>query len=276
MGIPESTIVAAERWLVELSLRDFSGARLILRSAPDYRDLTPTQYEIALDWLRACGLVLADGRLSQPSAVPGLLVFDAAIEQEAPPWLMDADVLVLESADLPIDALNLAAALRLAEEDVFDHVQAVWRKFDDRLQRELGAAGEVAMIEWLSERVSSEIVHVSSYDDTAGYDIELRDGSRVQARVEVKATRKLDAIVLFLSRNEYNTMLRHDSWCLQVVGLDAQDNMRSLAWLRREDIQAWAPTDASLGAWQSMKLTVSANLLQKGAAPQVSSAQFGG
>src|SRR5258707_446285 len=110
VDVPKSTLVGAARWLYELRRRDLEAARFILRTAPTYKnDLTPTQYELALEWLIKNRLVDAWGGVADPLGNPAQLVLIAAIDELQPSWLADADVLVPDTRDLPLDILEIGS-----------------------------------------------------------------------------------------------------------------------------------------------------------------------
>lgn len=265
----ESILIAAARWLSELSFRDEASARTSLRTQVQFRDLTPTQYETALDWLKTKSLDPAHSAPEYSTRSPGARVLGAALEASAPAWLPDADSLVRDPGELPLDVVELGKRLAVHPDEIYDEVKRVWRKFTDTAQRALGAAGETALTQWLEVNVNARVLHVSEFDDTAGYDVALIAGGRIQARIEVKSTRREDSVVLFLSRNEIETMRERDNWCLQVVHLDASDGIRSLSWVTPETILAGEPQDGLLASWQSMKMILPSEVLQPGVAPPI-------
>jgi len=271
VSTPKYILLGAARWLAELRLRDLSSARSSLKTAPAYRTLTPTQYESAFEWLLSRDLVSVSGEVLDSYGQPAAQVMRKAIDEMEPPWLADADSLIKQPADLPLDVLEIGEVLEMGQEDVFDEVKRAWRKFDDTAQRELGAAGELAMMGWLEEHCDGDVIHVSSYDDTAGYDIALEVNGARLARIEVKATRRIDSAVVYLSRNEFETMRRSPTWCLQVISLNAGGDIRSIGWLPSALLEDWAPRDRPGGVWQSMRLSVPIGELRPGSAPPVNS-----
>lgn len=94
-------------------------------------------------------------------------------------------------------------------------------------------------------------------------------GSAVRAQVEVKSSRDADRASFYLSRNEYRTMIGSQRWCIQLVLLDAHDDLLELRWVDSADIREWAPQDTSLGGWESAKFLVPPHLLRSGAPPAV-------
>ena len=275
MNVSSSILVAARRWLIELNYQDESRARIALGAVPGRRDITPTQYEIALEWIKSNGLYPRNqsGTPLVPSA--GAIVLAAAIETATPPWLADADSLVQSPDDIPIDVAELGVLLDLDPTEMFDVVRRAWHKFDDTARRQLGLAGELAFVEWLQRHTVAQVVHISMFDDSAGYDMALTIEGRVCARVEVKSTRREDSARIYLSRNEVETMLVYSSWCLQLVQLDASNALRKVSWVSRESILSGVPLDGSRGSWQSMRMTLSQDILRPGLAPQIASAVRG-
>ena len=269
VDVANSILVGAARWLHELAFRDEDGARLSLRTQAGFRDLTPTQYEIALDWLRGSNLYPVREVSEDWTRSAGARVLGAAVGASTPPWLPDADSLIRTPSDLPIDIVELGKQLGLNHQQIFDEVRRVWRKFDDAAQRALGAAGEAALVRWLEENVDAKVIQVSLFDDTAGYDLALMIGQQTHARIEVKSTRREDSVIVFLSRNELDTMRANADWCLQVVHLNQDDSIRFLSWITPETIYAGEPRDGRLATWQSMKMTLPTHALRPGPAPPV-------
>lgn len=269
MQTPDSTLVAARRWLHELNHGDLDHCRSVFRASPAYRDLTPSQYELALDWLRFNGVLTNDGQFGKRLLEPPSDILRLALEEANPPWLSSADSLVEGPGDLPIDVLELGNELGLDDSAIFECLTAAWRKHDDSARRALGAAGELAYIDWLTARTDATIEHVSFYDDSAGFDVAMLVGASVRAQIEVKSSRNADGFSFYLSRNEYRTMVGSRRWCMQLVLLDGRDDLLDLRWVQSADIREWAPKDTSLGDWESAKFSVPPHLLRSGAPPVV-------
>jgi hypothetical protein len=266
---PDAILLAAKRWLVELEQREPNLARITFRTAARFRDITPTQYESALIWLQQHGLVDIGGALATASVSPGLQVLRAALQESKPIWLANADELIPDSSALPLDLLELGSLIGLGELDLHDEVLRAWRQFDDSAQAALGIAGELAMSSWLMKHTMAEVVQFAGQDDSVGFDFALRIDQRIVARIEVKATRRPNNVVFYLSRNEYRVMLKRQNWCLQLIQLDADGAISSLLWAPKEKLVGWAPKDGEEGVWQSMRLDLPLETLEHGPAPEL-------
>src|SRR5215211_5830686 len=107
---PAETVTrAAERWLRLLRASTFAQAAALLRTDANYTDLTTTQYISALEWLKILRLVvetpLGLGLSPQldglPTELSRQILLERAFEDDSPPWLRDADILVPDTAALP-------------------------------------------------------------------------------------------------------------------------------------------------------------------------------
>ncbi|GLY97190.1 hypothetical protein Acsp02_44440 [Actinoplanes sp. NBRC 103695] len=185
----------------------------------------------------------------------GVMVLEAAIESARPNWLPDADELVLDSPDLPEDLTAAAVALDLERDAVAGCVHHVWAKVDNERRAEVGLAGELALLHFLRTLPGDAIVrHVAADSDGYGYDIDLvaQGGS---AHLEVKSTTRRGRLVFYLSRNEYDVMLRDSCWVLLVALLDEGRDVVALGVVDREWIRSSVPLDRSArGRWQSVRL----------------------
>src|SRR5580693_7509409 len=101
MPTPPSPILrAASRWLEHLQTSSFGRTRALFMSHTAFRDITPTQYTRAYEWLQEHGL-LPPSR-SSPDLVKSE-VFRAAIREAV--WFTETDDLISGPVDLPEDAL---------------------------------------------------------------------------------------------------------------------------------------------------------------------------
>lgn len=95
------------------------------------------------------------------------------------------------------------------------------KKFDAAVLVQIGLKGEQAFVDALRERLpaSATISHVSLFDDSLGYDVEVRVGSAQRICFEVKTTsRKSRKFEFFLSRNEAQVASKLGaSWLLGLV-----------------------------------------------------------
>lgn len=266
-----ATLVGAQRWLGELSIRSIESASQVFRDFPQYRDLTPGQYNFALDWLQNVGAVNRAGEvlphlLERPSTVLELFLLE-----EQPAWLADADHLVKSVLELPLDVIEVAEMLGLSPEIALEEVSRAWRKFDDRHQREVGLIGEVLFADLLSSTRECSVTRVSEFDDSMGYDI-LATGPNNSAHVELKSTTRAGRVTFYLSRNEFETMNRDLLWCLQVVRLSTlRDAIDKVWWVPASAIRDSSPEDQGEGRWQSCRFDLVESQLHVGFAPQVDS-----
>lgn len=258
---PEPVLLAAKRWLDILpNSGGIPRAQALLTTHPNYSDLTPTQYATALTWIRELGLLNEVG-----SKVPTAnQVMGAVFEKAAPPWVQDADELVQTPDELPSDIVSAGKALGLDPNDVFDQLLSSWGKVDKAIRERVGAAGEAALVALLRESTDGRVEHVSAWSDGFGYDIAFRLGA-IAAHIEVKSTTRRGRFTAYLSRHEYNVMLRDPSWVLVTVHLTADLEMVGVGWVPREWIAANVPRDHGLfGSWASVKLKIPSDVVTDG------------
>jgi hypothetical protein len=251
-GLPEPVLRAAVRWLERLPVSGAARVRALFTAHSDFSDITPTQYDAAYAWLRETGLL--DGlRCSIPAH---RRVFDAAIAHSGAPWLPDADLLVQGPDELPDDALRAAEALGLSEHEAYAQLAAVWGKVDAAERKRIGAAGELALVELLTASVEARVEHVAAWSDGYGYDISVH-ASQHRAHLEVKTTLRRSRLTVYLSRNEYETMLRDPDWELVAIRLAHDLQLQAVATVPRDWIASQVPEDQSPhGRWESCRLDV--------------------
>ncbi|MFF4829400.1 protein NO VEIN domain-containing protein [Streptomyces sp. NPDC001312] len=249
---PDPVLRAAVRWLERLPASGAARIRALFTAHSDYSDITPTQYDAAYEWLRQTGL-LDNVRSRIPAH---RRVFDAAIAHSGALWLPDTDLLVRGPDELPDDALRTAEALGLSESEAYTQIAAVWGKVDAGERARIGAAGELALVELLTASVDARVEHVAAWADGYGYDIAVHSG-RHRAHLEAKATVRRGRLTIYLSRNEYETLLRDPAWELVAVRLTPQLELDAVATVPKEWITSKAPADRSAaGRWESCRLDV--------------------
>lgn len=247
---PDPVLVGAARWLHELQDGSTEHAFSVLTSAPQYRDVTPTQYGLAHTWLRESGLLDLRARPVARDAA-ALAVLKHALEYAPPPWLKDAEAAVSEPGELPEDLLATVAALELPAEAAFTVVRALSRKFDAGERARVGAWGEEALCLLLERASDGRVDHIAGYDDTAGFDIAWRLG-HVSLHIEVKTTTRRGRLVFYLSRNEFEVAAMDPSWRLAVVLATPGEPIRALAAVSTEWLVESAPSEHAVGArWES-------------------------
>ncbi|WP_082661302.1 MULTISPECIES: protein NO VEIN domain-containing protein [unclassified Rhodococcus (in: high G+C Gram-positive bacteria)] len=258
---PDPVLLAALRWLEMLSHSEMPRVRALLTSSARYGDITPTQYSVAYEWLSGIGAVDMAGRpiFRKPWRAS---LFQAAILASL--WFADADVLVKDAVELPEDAVRAADALGLDYGSAFAHIQAAWGKVDTEHRAQIGLAGEVALVELLRARTGAIVEHVALESDGFGYDISVRSDV-VNMDLEVKSTTRKGRLVLYLSRNEFETCNRDPDWNLVVLRLDAELSLVSVATVNQDWIRATLPSDRHrYGRWESARLDVPVGALTPG------------
>lgn len=268
-AVSEPTFIGAARWIRELANRGVQESTRRIRTAPRYRDLTPTQYHNAFEWLKHLGVVNASGLSPQfDGASAAALVLSRYLEVINPAWLGQIDDLVRSSSDFPIDIVELIKKAEISESLVLEASRGVARKFDDQKLREIGRKGESLLLDELKGLTDKPTVWVSETDDTAGFDIfvgDLKDG----VEVEVKSTVVLSRVRFYLSRNEFQRMRSSDRWSLQIVVLDDQ-GIAAVRYVDHAWIEQAAPHDVDEhSAWQSARFEVPPSQLSEGLHPRI-------
>ncbi|TDD29999.1 DUF3883 domain-containing protein [Kribbella turkmenica] len=255
---PEPVLRAAARWLEHLPASDLARTRALFTTHSGFTDITPTQYAAALDWLKDGGLLSTAGTRSSQRAS----LFEAAVLESL--WFRDADALISSPEALPDDALRAAEALSIGPEAAHAVIRAAWGKVDTAERARLGAAGEEALVELLSSIAGVSVVHVAKESDGFGYDIQLTTDAQT-VHLEVKTTTRRGNLRIYLSRNEYDTMLRDRAWTLVAVRLTEELKLAALATINRDWVHGVAPVDSAPGArWESVRLDVPPDVLTAG------------
>lgn len=256
---PEPVLLAAKRWLELLpSSGGLARAQALVTSHGAYNDLTPTQYATALTWIRDTGLIESVG-----SGIPvPLRILGALFERGELPWMRDADQLVREPSELPTDVLNSGAALGLDANAVYGQLLSSWGKVDTAARERVGAAGEVGLVEMLGSRTTASVERVSVWSDGYGYDIEVVSDS-IAAHLEVKSTTRRGRMAVYLSRNEFDVMLRDESWSLVLVRLNSELAVIGTGSVPNQWIVERAPRDVDVSArWASCKLEIPPDVVE--------------
>ncbi|MGK5497928.1 protein NO VEIN domain-containing protein [Streptomyces sp. URMC 125] len=252
MSVPPNPVLgAAVRWLERLPTSGAARIRALFTTHSDFSDITPTQYEFAYEWICRTGL-LDDVRSSIPAR---RRVFDSAVAHSGP-WFQDADTLVREPGELPDDILRAAEALGISEAEAYVHVRTAWGKVDTAERSKIGAAGELALVKLLTVSTYASVEHVAAWSDGYGYDIGVQ-APQHHVHIEAKSTIRRGRLVVYLSRNEYETMLRDPAWELVAVRLTPELDPKAVATVPRDWIAAQVPADRTVcGRWESCRLDV--------------------
>lgn len=255
---PEPVLRAAARWLEHLPASDLARTRALFTTHSAFTDITPTQYAAALEWLKDRGLLSTAGATSSQRAA----LFEAAVGESL--WFRDADTLISAPESLPDDALRAAEALGLGPEAAHAAIRSAWGKVDTAERARLGSAGEQALVELLSSSTAVSVRHVAKESDGFGYDIEVTTDAQT-VHLEVKSTTRRGNLRIYLSRNEYDTMLRDRAWTLVAVRLTEELTLAALATINRDWVHDAAPVDSAPGSrWESVRLDVPPDVLTAG------------
>lgn len=258
---PEPVLLAAKRWL---DILPTSGgvprARALLTTHSRYSDLTPTHYATALTWLRDLDLLEGVGSTLPTAKV----VLGAVFEKAAPLWVQDADELVRCPEELPMDVVAAGEALGLAPSDVYEQLVFSWGKVDTAAREKVGAAGETVLVDLLREKGDAHVEHVSTRSDGYGYDIAYSTDT-FSCHLEVKSTTRVGKFIAYLSRHEYETMLRDPDWVLVTVRLTTGFDLLGVGSVSSDWIAANVPCDSGVfGSWATVKLNVPAEAIAAG------------
>lgn len=256
---PRSLLVGAVRWLREIESSSVERAWTALTTQPRYGDLTATQYSAALGWLRSTGCLTGGDR-------PATLVLETAIVASQPSWLPDADDLIRSPDELPLDVVDVAAALGIGPRECFSIVTAASGKVDTAVRERVGALGEEAVVSLFERDVACRVRHDAAAQDGLGYDVTVETDTST-LHVEVKATTRRGRLRFFLSRNEYSVMLTDNAWRLVVVLLPDPlvSRVCALATVSTSWIRENAPVDGpGTARWESARFAVPAGALVPG------------
>jgi hypothetical protein len=262
----EGVLRAAQRWLDLLERSDVVQAAALIRSEARLTDLSTTQYASALDWLRAVGFVV-DGSFGSAlhpelrglsGSAKGQHLFRSSLQALDPPWLLDAEILIQDEADLPQDALRLAELFGLNDSAAVVGIRQVHGRVDLEARARVGAAGEAALVALLEARWPGSTIHASLRDDSLGYDAAFTLADRTW-HLEIKSTTRRGQLVIYLSRRELEVAARDRDWCLVVVGLDDFLAATAVVAVDRERLLHRVPVDAHVSVrWESARYQLNA------------------
>jgi hypothetical protein len=248
------------RWLERLPVSGAARSRVLFTTHSEFSDLTPTQYDAAYAWLHQTGL-LDDVHSKVPAQ---RRIFDCAMVHSGASWFPDADMLVRGPDELPDDALRAADALGLRDSEAYAQLSAVWGKVDTAERSRIGLAGERALIELLTASTTARVEHVAAWSDGYGYDIAVH-AHGYAIHLEAKTTTRRGRLTVFISRNEYETMLRDPSWQMVTMRLSPDLAPAAIASVPRDWIATQIPADpGSSGRWESCRLSVPPDVPERG------------
>ncbi|MFC9618522.1 protein NO VEIN domain-containing protein [Streptomyces sp. NPDC056930] len=180
----------------------------------------------------------------------------SAIADSGAVWFPDADLLVRGPDELPDDALRAAGALELSDSEAYAQLSVAWGKVDTTRRERIGAAGELVLVDLLTDASAARVEHVAKASDGYGYDIAVH-AQQHSMHIEVKSTVRRSRFTAYLSRNEYETMRRDPAWQLVALRLTPDYEAAAIATVPRPWIAAHVPADcSSYGRWESCRLEV--------------------
>lgn len=215
-----------------------------------------------LDWLLDEGIVLDDrfGVVLAPEAA-GLseaamnrTLFAICVEARRPPWLQDAESLIRDPGQLPLDALDAARALALSEVDAWGAVRHVHGKLDLAERQRVGSLGEAGLVQILENRWPGSTDHIALEHDGFGYDIDFAHRMS-NWHLEVKSTSRRGQLEIYLSRHEFEVSQQDSSWQLVVLGITDAGKVACIATVDTALVWLRSPSDTHRRAsWQSVRL----------------------
>jgi hypothetical protein len=148
-------------------------------------------------------------------------------------------------------------------------INSIIRKFDCSSNVEIGNRGEdLVLMQFklnLDENMHSLIDHVSTRNDTLGYDIispstKNNEISFIEVKTSVRNTKKPQ---FFISRNEYEVSRKKTNWFLVLVKI-INDESKIFGHIHSSDIQGLMPVDTDESKWQSAHITLELSVIKPG------------
>ncbi|QZA08397.1 DUF3883 domain-containing protein [Mycolicibacter heraklionensis] len=261
MPIPRSSLLrAALRWLELRPHNSPERCQAILTNTAKYADLTPSQYYEARQWLLQHEIELAAATVGQLPAGP--TVFTAAIMDAV--WFSDASQVISAPEELPLDAIEAAEVCGIAEDYAYALIRHHHGLIDTARRKSVGDAGERLLAELLRTCTTCHVEHVAAWSDGYGFDISLT--GTIDLHLEVKTTVKLNQNVIYLSRHEFETMVRDPLWRLVFVRLGGDGALEKICTVDTAWLLNSAPVDSVPGMvdWQSIRVNVPESQLRPG------------
>ena len=196
----------------------------------------------------------------------------ATILDSAPPWLSASAVRgEVRREFLPEDVERLFADM-FDDEDRDAILLAAASKYDDAVLRELGEAGEEAVLaacrSFLEAHgrpdLAREARRVSLISDAMGWDISAPNLGGHLCRLEVKCYRGRDPTV-YLTRHEFNVGVRRSRWYLVLCRSTGDSEPEVVGWTTLAPLIPTMPVDVARSAeWQVAKIRIDESVLRPG------------
>ncbi|MBZ9711470.1 DUF3883 domain-containing protein [Mesorhizobium sp. ESP7-2] len=199
-------------------------------------------------------------RLSQQADRPTLVGIAALLLLRYPPgWI--SSVVIDGQVELDLIPTTDRERLEWLGPDlvplIFEVHRALVRNTDDALRKQIGNAGEAAVMSAL-RNAGFDPSHVALISDVYGYDIEYADGRSIE-RVEVKTSINNTSDRFFVSRNEFDKAAQYGAtWRLIQVVFSSQiildkralkSNIVMLRELKSDTLRALAPSPTAEFRW---------------------------
>lgn len=192
--------------------------------------------------------------------------------------LLDAE-LAFESLTGFLGTARLTALAALGDQAAVQqlrrHLSTMTRETDRAV---VGAQGEAAIVEACRAELvelgrpdlANDVIQVSLFDDSLGYDISAPSFAQGPRQLEVKTTSTpgQSVFTFYLSRNEYDVGCRNSrSWSLVACELTG-DDASSIGWCRASALAPYLPDDRR-GRWTEALVRIPRSLLFEGIPPCV-------
>lgn len=152
------------------------------------------------------------------------------------------------------------------------------RRSRDAKNFETGLLGELEVVRYCAEELNDvgradlarSVQQVSLLDDSLGYDVLAPMISGEPRHLEVKTSQapELDTFEFFLSRNEFDTGRRDDTWALVACRRFDGGKVKIIGWCRAQSLYPYLPEDGG-GRWTEAKLQLPTSVLFDNIPPPV-------
>ncbi|GAM73253.1 hypothetical protein JCM19241_2708 [Vibrio ishigakensis] len=155
---------------------------------------------------------------------------------------------------------------------VLGNKRAIEKKFNSEALKKIGDIGEAFIFKELQRHhpveLHSQIDHVSTYDDTLGYDISSPSIANTDNTLLMEVKTSVRPISgkfdFFLSRNEFNVGLSNRQWCIIAVSI-VNSTPIVIGHLYCYQIESRLPHDIDESAkWASCKLSIEVDAFRAG------------
>jgi hypothetical protein len=173
--------------------------------------------------------------------------------------------------------INLHSNHSWLENEIFNGSENAWaiaqaidssgelgRKFDNKLQLQIGLEGEFAFINFLEnflpDNLRSSIKHTSLTDDTAGYDVSCCSSLDNEYRdlFEVKTSTTIDVTFnFFITRNELKVAERNSNWRIAAMR-KVNSSYEFIGLLGLSQFSSYLPRDIHTASkWTAASVSIS-------------------